>query len=128
MVVTLLCVAYSSDGAADTSVPEGKGDPAVLEVSIKDVVDNPREYNGKQVALEGRVKKVEYTKSSKGEPFTLFKLKDGDNNEVNVYYEDEHLPISKGDSVKIMGKFRKQKSYLFYKIENVIKARTVESI
>ena len=107
--------------------PAPKESP-VLEVQIKDVVSNPGEYNGKKVALEGKVAKVDYRNSTKGEPFTIFKLKDSENNEVGVYFEDERLPISKGDRVKIMGRFWKEKSYFLYKIKNVIKARTVDII
>ncbi len=103
-------------------------DSPVLEVLIKDVVSNPGEYNGKRVALEGKVAKVDYRNSAKGELFTVFKLKDSENNEVGVYFEDERLPISKGDRVKIMGRFWKEKSYFLYKIKNVIKARTVDVI
>jgi hypothetical protein len=111
--------------AAETPVPK---ESPVLEVQIKDVVSNPGEYNGKKVALEGKVAKVDYRNSTKGEPFTIFKLKDSENNEVGVYFEDERLPISKGDRVKIMGRFWKEKSYFLYKIKNVIKARTVDII
>lgn len=111
--------------AAETPAPK---ESPVLEVRIKDVVSNPGEYNGKKVALEGKVAKVDYRNSSKGEPFTVFKLKDSENNEVGVYFEDQRLPISKGDRVKIMGRFWKEKSYFLYKIKNVIKARTVDII
>ncbi|MCI0481021.1 MAG: hypothetical protein L0213_05480 [Candidatus Dadabacteria bacterium] len=107
--------------------PAPKESP-VLEVQIKDVVSNPGEYNGKKIALEGKVAKVDYRNSTKGEPFTIFKLKDSENNEVGVYFEDERLPLSKGDKVKIMGRFWKEKSYFLYKIKNVIKARTVDVI
>jgi hypothetical protein len=107
--------------------PAAKDSP-VLEVRIKDVVSNPGEYNGKKVSLEGKVAKVDYRHSSKGEPFTIFKLKDSENNEVGVYFEDQRLPLSKGDRVKIMGRFWKEKSYFLYKIKNVIKARTVDII
>lgn len=103
-------------------------DSPVIEVRIKDVVSNPGEYNGKKVSLEGKVAKVDYRNSSKGEPFTIFKLKDSENNEVGVYFEDQRLPLSKGDRVKIMGRFWKEKSYFLYKIKNVIKARTVDII
>lgn len=121
----LVCPLTSVDG--EEQAPPAK-DSQALEVQIKDVVSNPGQYNGKKVALEGRVAKVDYRKSSKGEPFTIFKLKDKQNNEVGVYYEDERLPISKGDTVRIMGRFWKEKSYFLYKIKNVIKARTVEII
>lgn len=123
----LLCVFAQPSGFADDKAPSLKDDQ-IFSVSIQDVVSDPGEYNGKRVRLEGKVMKVEYTKSSRGEPFTIFKLRDSDDNEVNVYYEDEHLPISKGDRVSIMGRFRKEKSYFLYKIKNVIKARTVELI
>ena len=125
LVVAALSI---SAHAADKGSSTAKQDDKIYPVQIKQVVANPGDYNGKKVSLEGEVIKVKYTKSSKDEPFTIFRLKDGDDNEVNVYYEDEHLPISKGDTVKIMGRFKKQKSYFLYKIKNVIKARTVELI
>jgi len=99
-----------------------------VEVTIGELVSNPKTYNGQRVVLEGFVDKVEYTKSSKGEPFTLFRLNDGNDSEVRVYYEDEHLPLSKGDEVKIKGRYKKQKKYFLYKIKNVIKARSVEKL
>lgn len=99
-----------------------------VEVTIDQLVSNPNQYDGQRVTLEGFVDKVEYTKSSKGEPFTLFRMNDGTNNEVRVYYEDEHLELSKGDKVKIQGRYKKQKRYLLYKLKNVIKARTVEKL
>lgn len=128
--ITALAVALilplSSLSRADQQ-PAAKDSPA-LEVSIKDVVSNPGAYNGKRVSLEGKVAKVDYRNSSKGEPFTIFKLKDPENNEVGVYFEDQRLPLSKGDRVKIVGRFWKEKSYFLYKIKNVIKARTVDII
>ena len=94
-----------------------------MDVTIEEVLANPKKYDEKYVILEGKVKEFKYTTSSKGEPFTIFKLIDSDKNEVRVYYEDEHLPFTIGDQVKIMGKFWKQKRYFLYKIKNVIKAR-----
>ena len=99
-----------------------------LSVNISEVVSDPKQYEGVKVTLEGVVNKVKYTKSSKGEDFTVFELKDTDGNKVGVYYEDEHLPIKKGDTVRISGKFRKEKKYFLYKVKNVIKARTVELV
>lgn len=127
LVVLSLFISPIGTLAMAEQTPAPKESP-VLEVQIKDVVTNPGEYNGKKVALEGKVAKVDYRKSTKGEPFTIFKLKDSENNEVGVYFEDERLPLSKGDTVKIMGRFWKEKSYFLYKIKNVIKARTVDVI
>ena len=66
------------------------------EVTVTELVSDPNQFNNQRVKLEGFVDKVEYTKSSKGEPFTLFRMNDGSDNEIRVYYEDEHLPLSKG--------------------------------
>jgi DNA polymerase III alpha subunit len=99
-----------------------------MEVTIDQLVSDPGEYNNERVTLEGFVDKVKYTKSSKGEPFTLFRLNDGTKNEVRVYYEDEHLALSKGDKVRIQGRFKKQKKYFLYNIKNVIKARAVKKL
>ena len=98
------------------------------EVTIQQLVSDPKGYDGQRVTLEGFVDKVEYTKSGKGEPFTHIRMDDGTDNEVRVYYEDEHLALSTGDKVKIQGRYKKQKKYLLYKIKNVIKARTVEKL
>lgn len=123
-VVSFMLVPVSFGSEAKNFV-----DPAEFtEVTIEELVSNPKEHNGERIALEGFVDKVEYTKSSKGEPFTLFRLNDGTENEVRVYYEDEHLPLSRGDKVKIQGRYKKQKKYFLYKIKNVIKARTVQKI
>lgn len=130
-VLLLLILTFSAQTAladVDDKQSSGVQPDEVISVEIEDVVSNPREYNEKKVTLEGVVKKVDYTTSSKGEPFTVFKLKDSNGNEVGVYYEDEHLPINKGDTVRIMGKFWKEKKYILYKVKNVIKARTVEPV
>jgi len=99
-----------------------------VEVTIDQLVSDPKQYDAQRVTLEGFIDKVEYTKSSKGELFTLFRMNDGTDNEVRVYYEDEHLALSTGDKVKIQGRYKKQKKYFLYKLKNVIKARTVEKL
>ena len=126
VLVIAFMLALSSIARAEQ--PSSAMDSPVIEVSIKDVVSHPGQYNGKKVSLEGKVAKVDYRNSVKGETFTVFKLRDSENNEVGVYVEDERLPLSRGDRVKIMGKFWKEKSYFLYKIKNVIKAKTVENI
>ena len=100
----------------------------IVSVDIAEVVSDPKQYDGLKVTLEGKVKKVKYTKSGKGEDFTVFELKDPEGNKVGVYYEDEHLPIAKGDTVRITGRFKKERKYFLYKIKNSVKARTVEAV
>ncbi len=124
LIVSFMFVPGSFGQAASNFVSPSE----FTQVTIQDLVSNPKEHNGERVSLVGFVDKVEYTESSKGEPFTLFKLSDGTDNEVRVYYEDEHLPLKKGDKVKIQGRYKKQKKYFLYKVKNVIKARTVQKL
>ncbi|MER3447389.1 MAG: hypothetical protein C4291_11370 [Candidatus Dadabacteria bacterium] len=99
-----------------------------IQIPIKGLVSDPAYYDGKKIEVEGGVKEVRYTKSNSGNPYTLFKLYDGDQNEVGVYYKG-HLPISKGNKVRVMGKFSKEKRVAFFlKFRNIIKANQVEKI
>lgn len=127
--IILFLYSFVSIGAALAGVVRPTPDPSeFIEVTIDQLISDPKQYNNERVTLVGFVDKVEYTKSSKGEPFTLFRLNDGTKNEVRVYYEDEHLALSKGDKVRIQGRYKKQKKYFLYRINNVIKARTVEKL
>ena len=97
------------------------------QIPIRGLVSDPVYYDGKKVAVEGEVEKVHYTSSS-GNPYTLFKLNDGDRNEIGVYYKG-NLPISKGNKVRVIGKFSKEKRATFFlKFKNIIKANQVEKI
>lgn len=129
IIFPFLIILFASITISFGSEAKNSVDPSEFtEVTIQELLSDPNQYNGQRVTLEGFVDKVEYTESSKGEPFTLFRLNDGTENEVRVYYEDEHLPLSKGDKVKIRGRYKKQRKYFLYRIKNVIKARTVQKI
>jgi cytochrome c-type biogenesis protein CcmE len=98
-----------------------------VQISIEGLVSDPDHYDGRRVTVEGGVQEVHYTTSSSS-PYTLFKLHDGDHNEVGVYYKG-HLPISKGNRVRVIGKFSKEKRVAFFlKFKNIIKANQVEKI
>ncbi len=96
-------------------------------VTIEELVSAPKLYNRKKVRVEGRVEEVDYT-SHKGNPFTIFRLKDDNSNELRVYYKYEHLPISSGDRVEIMGRYREKRRWFFIKIKNIVKAKVVNII
>lgn len=99
-----------------------------IQIPIGGLVSDPDHYDGKRVAVEGGVKEVHYTTSSSGNPYTLFKLYDGDRNELGVYYKG-YIPISKGNRVRVIGKFSKEKRVAFLlKFKNIIKANQVEKI
>lgn len=98
------------------------------QIPIGGLVSDPAYYDGKKVTVEGGVKEVHYTTSSSGNTYTLFKIYDSDSNEVGVYYKG-HIPISKGNKVRVMGKFSKEKRAAFFlKFKNIIRANQVEKI
>lgn len=97
------------------------------QVSIKGVISNPVHYDGKRVTVEGEIEKVHYTTSSSGNPYTLFRLYDSENNSIGVYSKGRLL-ISKGTKVRVTGEFKKEKRAVIFKFKNVIKAKQVEKI
>jgi hypothetical protein len=98
------------------------------KIPISELVSDPAYYDGKQVTVEGGVKELRFTTSGSGNPYTLFKLYDGEDNEVGVYYKG-HITISKGNKVRVLGKFSKEKrAAFFFKFKNIIKAHQVEKI
>jgi hypothetical protein len=96
-----------------------------LDSEIERIVSDPVYYHGKEVVVEGEVEKIKYTTSSSGNPYTLFKLHDDEENSVGVYTKGR-IPIFKGAKVRVMGKFKKEKRYAIFKFKNVIKAKEVE--
>ncbi|GBD38125.1 MAG: hypothetical protein KatS3mg078_0573 [Deltaproteobacteria bacterium] len=98
-----------------------------LSESIREIIENPIYYDGKDVVVEGEVEKIKFTESYDGDPYTLFKLYDDENNSVGVYFKGR-LSITEGDKVKVFGEFKKEKRYAIFKFRNVIKAKRVEDI
>jgi hypothetical protein len=114
MIASALYLQSTASGGADDRDSE-----------IERIVSNPVYYHGKEVVVEGEVEKIKYTTSSSGNPYTLFKLHDEEENSVGVYTKGR-IPIFKGAKVRVMGKFKKEKRYAIFKFKNVIKAKEVE--
>jgi len=43
-------------------------------------------------------------------------------------YSKGKLPVEKGDRLRIMGKFKKEKRYFIFKFKNILKAKRVEDL
>lgn len=91
---------------------------------ISGVVESPSQFDGEKITLEGRVEKMRIWETATGKTYTIFKLVDGAKNKVAVYFKGK-LDIKKGSQIKVYGKFRKERKYLFYKFKNVLKAKQV---
>ncbi len=130
LVLLSMPVAYAGAQGENEPVdndPPGRGSN-IINATIAEVVANPKKFDTLKVSLEGKVAKVDYKRSPKGERFAVFELKDSGNKVVNVYFEDDGTRITKGDEIRIMGRFWKEKSYFLYKIKNVIRARTIDPV
>ena len=132
VVLAVLFMPVTFAGAQGENEPADMDAPGtgsnIIDATIAEVVANPKQFNTLKVSLEGKVTKIDYRQSLKGERFAIFELKDSEKNKVNVYFEDDGTHIIKGDEIRIMGRFWKEKSYFLYKIKNVIRARTVEPV
>lgn len=132
LILALLLIPVAYAGAQGENEPADIDAPGtgsnIIDATIAEVVANPKKFNTLKVSVEGKVAKIDYRQSLKGERFAVFELKDQEKNKVNVYFEDDGTRIAKGDEIRIMGRFWKEKSYFLYKIKNVIRARTVEPV
>ena len=132
LVLVLLSMPLVYAGAQGENEPEDIDPPGtgsnIINATISEVVANPKQFDTLKVALDGKVTKIDYKQSLKGERFAVFELKDSEKNKVNVYFKDDGTRIAKGDELRIMGRFWKEKSYFLYKIKNVIRARTIAPV
>ena len=81
--------------------------------SFEEYVSNPSEYDKKEIAVEGTINKLKFTTADDGKPYTLFKIQDGAENILHVYYQGEHLNIKKGSVVTVVGRiFKKEKIFI----------------
>ncbi|MCI0453386.1 MAG: hypothetical protein L0Y68_00140 [Candidatus Dadabacteria bacterium] len=97
------------------------------EETIKNVISNPKYYNGKKITVEGEVEKVHHMTYFTGDPYTLIRLHDDENNEIGVYYKG-NLSIAEGSKMRVTGTFKKEKGNFLIKFKNVIKAKKIEQI
>jgi len=132
LLLVLLSMPVAYAGAQGENEPAHNDPPGtgsnVIDATVAEVVANPKKFDTLKVSLEGKVAKVDYKRSPKGERFAVFELKDPGNKVVNVYFEDDGTRIAKGDEVRIMGRFWKERSYFLYKIKNVVRARTIDPV
>ena len=132
LVLLLLSIPFAYAGAQGENEPADIDAPGtgsnIIDATIAEVVANPKQFDTLKISVAGEVTKIDYKQSLKGERFAVFELKDPEKNKINVYFEDDGTRILKGDEVRIMGRFWKEKSYFLYKIKNVIRARTIEPV
>jgi hypothetical protein len=123
-VLTLLIMASLLQ--ALPALSQGDLDAASGEaLDIEDVVSSPSYYDGRYIVVEGKVTRLEYRRSPKGDHYTIIRLEDSNDNDIGVYTKGI-LDIEEGSTVRVYGKFNKEKKYLFFRFKNVLKARQVE--
>ncbi len=92
--------------------------------SIRALVQNPDQYDGKVVSVAGTVGAYRESVSDAGNPFTTFRLSDGDASVAVFIWNKQGL--SNGQKVRVTGTFAKVKHVGTYTIDNEIQANRIE--
>ncbi len=95
------------------------------ELTIAEILSDRNKFHREVITVEGIISKVEYKKLFTGKKFTLFALEDDKQNTINVYARGYVKEIKKGSEVRIYGRYSKEKSFLFKKHKNIMKARKI---
>jgi len=95
------------------------------DLTIKEILSDRDKFHREVITVEGKISKIEYKKLFTGKKFTLFGLEDANQNTINVYARGYVKEIKKGSEVRIYGRYSKEKSFLFKKHKNIMKARKI---
>ncbi len=106
--------------------------PGKREVSMTDpgqdspiarLLKNKGLYDGRKVTLQGRVENLQFRFSQRGNPYTIFRLRDRAAR-VRVYMRT-HPTIAEGDSVQVSGTYHKERKVGRFTYRNEIEADQV---
>ncbi|WP_462137666.1 hypothetical protein [Candidatus Mycalebacterium sp.] len=99
-----------------------------LSISIREVTDNPGQYNRKVILTEGEISSGVETKRYNGKDYTVFKMEDSKGGTpMLVYLRGTHARLKTGDRLKVTGRYYKKRKYLkIFKLKNVLKGRKFE--
>jgi hypothetical protein len=95
------------------------------DLTIEQVISDRNKFHREVITVDGEISKIEYKKLFTGRKFTLFKLEDDKQNTINVYARGYVKDIKKGSEARIYGRYSKEKSFLFKKHKNIMKARKI---
>ena len=95
------------------------------DLTIEQVISDRNKYHREVITVEVVISKIEYKKLFTGRKFTLFGLEDDKQNTISVYARGYIKEIKKGSEVRIYGRYSKEKSFLFKKHKNIMKARKI---
>ncbi|NIP38782.1 MAG: hypothetical protein GWO07_08570 [Candidatus Dadabacteria bacterium] len=96
------------------------------ELSIAGIFSDKDKYHREVLTVEGTVTGLKYKKMFNGRKFTLFGLTDSEKNTINVYARGYVKDITDGSEVRIYGRYSKEKSFMWKKRYNIMKARKIQ--
>lgn len=84
--------------------------PKPMPAKVADILKTPAKFDGKTVAITGKVAKFKAKTSKSGRDYYLFDLTDGKDS-LHVYGSDKLVkPPKDGDKVTVTGKFAKERT------------------
>lgn len=84
---------------------------AVEQATVSDLIAKGDAFNGKDATVQGEVANLQKRKSSRGNAYSLFRLKDKGKS-INVlldYHPAGNRAFANGDRIEVTGLFRKEK-------------------
>ncbi len=90
---------------------------------IARILLHPENFDGKEVTLKGTVTQLQMRVSARGNPYSLFRLRDRGGS-IRVYYRG-HPDISDGNTVTVTGIFSKTRKVGKYTFYNEIEAKEI---
>ena len=93
------------------------------QTTIEKILSARESYDGKEVSVSGKVWHLKLKTSKRGNDYTTFTLSGGGS--LNVYSRG-HAQVKQGQTVKVTGKYRKEKRIGKYTFRNEIDASDIK--
>ncbi len=88
------------------------------QVTVQALLNNGKQYDGKQVALVGVVRELKEKVSKKGNPYFTFKIGEGKQS-ISIFGYGK-ANVKEGDRVRVIGKFAVEKRVAYATYYNEI--------
>ncbi|MGH7885468.1 MAG: hypothetical protein ACRENO_07210 [Thermodesulfobacteriota bacterium] len=97
-------------------------------ISIEEVVSSPDKFDRDIIIVDGVISDIQYRRLPNGKKFTLFKIEDTDENEIRVYARGFIKEIDEGSTIRLNGRYSKEKRLFLKEHKHVMKARKINII
>lgn len=106
--------------------------PSTQKTPIKQILDNPTQFDQKEVLIEGKMSNLQLKVSKAGNSYSTFAISDKDYNSIKVFLwgheKINQQNIKNGDNIEVQGIFMKVKYVGQYRFYNEIEAEDIKKL